>query len=1139
VAIVRLPLICEVTIMETIPCAASSEDVNADVAAVQKSRIPILLNGRKSLSVVTRKVVTAVFLGLGLGASLPVMAQTCSPNTATDWMITSDQSAQDIRPRDCAVVEQTPPDFRWPDVIGSGGYSLTLTYPDGRTRTLPTTQNWGNWDEVLPAGTYSWTVSYAGGSPSMVRKFIVNASSRTFLVPSPSVLLSRVVAKPHPRSLPDAATLELMKSQRSAAISTLLSNVGGMLSQSLPSTGSAHQYSDYALASLLACVYSNQDTYCNDAIRRVMNLSSWDPNGSTGYTQDDMAARKLTWTVATGYDWLYPRLSSTQRSQLLSLLSIRSAAMYNHLIGSRSFIARTPRASHENQTLGSLALISTLLAGDLAEANTWLPNTLPLALNAINPWGGEESGFANGATQGIWDVSEMLPVWHQLRYSAGVDVAQKPWVRNWGRYFTYFVPPGMAGGSSVFGDGAENNQSYDQGRHSVGYTYFSPTPLGRWHAALNYVATRTDTVFLMAPPADFSGAQPFPAGTPNSVFLPAVGLVAMHSDLSNLGRTSVYFKSSPPPYGAYNHAHADQNSFVVNAGGQRLAIESGYYDGYHTNHWLYWYHQTKAKNAITYDGGQGELMHEIGGKQGYGRIKAFSGTTTHDIVTGDATAAFGGALSKAERSLVYLRPNLILVYDNLASATSRQWEWNIHALNQMTVTSDTKISIQNGGQQMCVTMLAGPAMRFTQTNLFSVAPSGSQPQQWHGNFYSTTRLPSTEFVALLNVGCTTTTASASKTNGIWTIPVGDKTVTIGTTGAITVTGGGIAPAPEPAPAPIPAPTPTPTPTPAPTLSSPYSGTPIPVPGTFQAEDFDRGGEGVAYHDNVKGNAGGLYRTTEDVDIVKSNDLLGGAYVINNFETGEWMAYTINVASTGRYIVGLRNSQNFGDARVAFHLEVDGVPVTGSVLVPQSKNWSTFQWVNAPSIVLTAGKHVLKVVSDQQYFNLNSIRVLTDLSSTPYTGTPIPVPGMFEAENFDLGGEGIAYHDNVKGNAGGLYRTVEDVDITTSSDSLGGGYVVNNFETGEWMAYTINASTAGRYQVALRGSNNFASDVAFHIEVDGVPVTGSLLFPVTGNWSTFQWITTPAISLTAGKHVMRIVADKQYFNLNSVQVTVAP
>ena len=69
------------------------------------------------------------------------------------------------------------------------------------------------------------------------------------------------------------------------------------------------------------------------------------------------------------------------------------------------------------------------------------------------------------------------------------------------------------------------------------------------------------------------------------------------------------------------------------------------------------------------------------------------------------------------------------------------------------------------------------------------------------------------------------------------------------------------------------------------------------------------------------------------------------------------------------------------------------------------------------------------------------------ASTPFTGTPFTIPGTFEAEDFDRGGEGVAYHDNVPGNAGGQYRPNEDVDIIVSSDSAGGGFVVNNFETG--------------------------------------------------------------------------------------------
>ncbi len=48
-------------------------------------------------------------------------------------------------------------------------------------------------------------------------------------------------------------------------------------------------------------------------------------------------------------------------------------------------------------------------------------------------------------------------------------------------------------------------------------------------------------------------------------------------------------------------------------------------------------------------------------------------------------------------------------------------------------------------------------------------------------------------------------------------------------------------------------------------STPFGGTPWSIPGTIQAEDFDDGGEGLAYLDTSAGNTGGQYRST-DVDI---------------------------------------------------------------------------------------------------------------------------------------------------------------------------------------------------------------------------------------------------------------------------------
>jgi hypothetical protein len=908
-----------------------------------------------------------------LGTSLPLAAQTaCVPGTTSDWMslkVTDDPFAQAIRPTECSTVLQTPPDFRWPDITSNASYQVTLTYPDGHKKTLTPQQNWINWDETLLPGTYLWQVtatSSGGTQVSRARKFFVGTVSKPFLTPNLTSLLATITAKAHPRGLPDAATLALMKSQRQSAINELLNDVSGHIGQALPGTpgnkDDSYEYSKQALKALMAYAYTKTDTYANEARRRILNLASWDTKGITSYANDDMGARYLTWTVVLGYDWLYPKLTAAQRSQIVATLKARNGDMYNDVIGSRSRIATNPRDSHANQTLVVVAAVATLLAGDLAEAATWMSKSLPLALNSVNPWSNEDGGFANAAAQGNWDMGELLPVYYVLRWTTGVDIAQKPWIRNWATYLAYFTPPGMPAGTAVFGDGFEYNETESRARYGKGYTYFAPSPLGRWHASQMKGEDQTRIEYLMAPPADFTTA-PFPTGTANSVHLQSIGQVAMHSDLSDPGRTSVFFKSSSPPYGAYNHSHADQNSFVVNAGGQRLAIESGYYDDYKTPHWMNWYHTTQAKNAITYDGGKGQMFYEKDEKFGFGAITRYENQAGYSVVTGDATQAYGGALSKAQRSIVYLRPDLILVHDNLASSVTRQWEWNIHAINAMKVISDQKISITNSGQSLCIDMLAGPAMRFTQTNAWTSAPQNGGAAQWHGKFTSTQKLGATEFIALMRVGCAATTASATKANGVWTVPVAGNTVTIGDAGITVATSGGTTPPPPPPPSPPPSPT---------TGPQPFTGTPAAAPGIIHAMRFDLGGEGIAYHDNVKGNAGGVYRKTEDVDLIASPLPNGSPYVVNNFQTGEWLLYTIEVAASGNYDIDIHASTTFTNS--AYHIEIDGKDVTGTTTLPSTGGWTTYKWLGKKNVSLTAGRHVLKIVADRQYFNLHRIRI---------------------------------------------------------------------------------------------------------------------------------------------------------------------
>jgi hypothetical protein len=335
--------------------------------------------------------------------------------------------------------------------------------------------------------------------------------------------------------------------------------------------------------------------------------------------------------------------------------------------------------------------------------------------------------------------------------------------------------------------------------------------------------------------------------------------------------------------------------------------------------------------------------------------------------------------------------------------------------------------------------------------------------------------------------------------------------------------------------------------------TPYSGTPYTAPATFPAVNFDKGGDGVGYHDLSPGNLGGLYRASESVDIYPSLDSVGGPYKVQNFQTGEWMTYTIDVPTGGNYDLGIRSANNLA-ASGAFRMEVDGVNVTGSIPVTNTGGWDAYQWFGKKGIPLTAGKHVLKLVSEQEWFDVSAITVLptstggstgggtgeaptNGYAGTPYNGTPIAAPATFPAVNFDKGGEGIAYHDLSSGNLGGLYRTSESVDIYSSKDSAVGPYKVQNFQTGEWMSYTVDVPASGNYDIGIRAANNLTTGTsgAFHIEVDGVNVTGSVSVPITGSWDTYQWFGKKAVPLTAGKHVIKLISEQQWFDVSALTV----
>jgi formylglycine-generating enzyme required for sulfatase activity len=162
-----------------------------------------------------------------------------------------------------------------------------------------------------------------------------------------------------------------------------------------------------------------------------------------------------------------------------------------------------------------------------------------------------------------------------------------------------------------------------------------------------------------------------------------------------------------------------------------------------------------------------------------------------------------------------------------------------------------------------------------------------------------------------------------------------------------------------------------------------------IPGKIQAEWFDVGGQGIAYHDQDSNNNGSgklnpingtelnAFRMNESVDIsyTKSKGIDDNPYNIVNPFMGElyvgwtvpreWINYSVEIVTAGYYSLGLMYTAS-GNGTIS--LLLDGKMLTNDVLIPSTKHdQETIQWrqwhhwnklENICSLYLPQGHHVL-------------------------------------------------------------------------------------------------------------------------------------------------------------------------------------
>ncbi len=157
--------------------------------------------------------------------------------------------------------------------------------------------------------------------------------------------------------------------------------------------------------------------------------------------------------------------------------------------------------------------------------------------------------------------------------------------------------------------------------------------------------------------------------------------------------------------------------------------------------------------------------------------------------------------------------------------------------------------------------------------------------------------------------------------------------------------------------------------------------------------------------------------------------------------------------------------------------------------------------------------------------------------TPY-GSGTTWPGPMELENFDCGVEGLSYHDSDTQDQGNTHYRSDNggVDIVTGNY----GYAIGYTAAGEWLEYTVDVTTSGRYAYEAYVASGTTGS-GFHLDLvtnEGLKRLCTVSVPQTAsnNWDVYKTIKGEfLIPLQQGRHVIRMTIDKPYCNLDKVVV----